>query len=299
MSILHESDIFLLFPEIFLSTASLCLLMYGATLIAFSENDVPLDKYSADIYPTIKKNASLAFFQKEKNESGKKRPLMMTNVIWLSILSIILTGFLLLNNPINIAYIFFHSLLIDDFTSFCKFLVLFGSSVSFLMSIRYFKVENINAFEYAILMLLATTSMLLMISSYDLLSFYLTIELQSLCFYVLAASKRQSEFSTEAGLKYFFLGAFSSGILLFGSSMIYGFTGSTHFGDIAQLFTGYTYDTVFFKKTTTTDHGMLVGVLFLSIGFLFKLSAAPFHMWAPDVYEGSPTPITAFFFYCT
>ena len=161
-----------------------------------------------------------------------------------------------------------------------------------------------------------------MISSYDFISFYLTIEFQSLCFYVLAASKRNSEFSTEAGLKYFILGAFSSGILLFGFSIIYGFTGMTNFGELSLLFTGLgdnlmnqsvmtgeqvstlsigsalPFDGVEMSNehaNTISSNGILLGILFVAVGFLFKLTAAPFHMWAPDVYEGSPTAITAFF----
>jgi proton-translocating NADH-quinone oxidoreductase chain N len=255
MSLLHENDFLLLFPELFLCTAATCLLVYGVVTSTASH-------------------------------------LMLPNVSWLSALCVVLTCVLLWNNPVDSALLFFHSLLIDDLTLFCKSLILGGSLISFLMSIPYFQGEKINGFEYAILMLLSTCSMLLLTSSYDLLSLYLAIELQSLCFYVLAAAKRQSEFSTEAGLKYFLLGAFSSGILLFGSSMIYGFTGSTNFGHLAHLFTGFggEYASVF-----SANNGMIVGVVFLAVGFLFKLSAAPFHMWAPDVYEGAPTAVTAYF----
>jgi proton-translocating NADH-quinone oxidoreductase chain N len=214
---------------------------------------------------------------------------MLPTITWLSALCVALCAVLLWNSPVPEALLFFHSLLLDDLTTFCKWVILFGSLLSFTMSVKYFQAEQINGFEYAILMLLSTCSMLLMVSSYDLLALYLTIELQSLCFYVLAASKRHSEFSTEAGLKYFLLGAFSSGILLFGTSLIYGFTGSTNFGHIALLFTGFGTD------AHMASNGVLVGVLFLAVGFLFKLSAAPFHMWAPDVYEGAPTAVTAFF----
>jgi proton-translocating NADH-quinone oxidoreductase chain N len=157
--------------------------------------------------------------------------------------------------------------------------------------------------------------MLFMISSYDFISMYLTVELQSLCFYVLAASKRNSEFSTEAGLKYFILGAFSSGILLFGCSMIYGFTGITNFGELAKVLTGsqdvilnifstsgassaavlLSENSTDFYLWSGQSSGIIIGIIFIAVGFLFKLTAAPFHMWAPDVYEGSPTSITAFF----
>jgi proton-translocating NADH-quinone oxidoreductase chain N len=195
---------------------------------------------------------------------------------------------------------FFKILLISS--SFCAILLSFDISHQKEKShLKYLgetsevlsgKTSPLHAFEYMILLLLSTGSMLFMISSYDFLSFYLTIELQSLCFYVLAASKRNSEFSTEAGLKYFLLGAFSSGILLFGCSMIYGFTGLTNFGDLAKLFTGSQEGLTSLSGQST---GVLIGIVFLAVGFLFKFTAAPFHMWAPDVYEGSPTPLTAFF----
>jgi proton-translocating NADH-quinone oxidoreductase chain N len=121
---------------------------------------------------------------------------------------------------------------------------------------------------------------------------YLAVELQSLCFYVLAASKRNSEFSTEAGLKYFLLGAFSSGLLLFGCSLIYGFTGVTNFSELAKIFTGGTGEILY---TTSSLPACELGMVFLLVGFLFKITAVPFHMWSPDVYEGAPTWITAFF----
>lgn len=135
-------------------------------------------------------------------------------------------------------------------------------------------------------MLFSTCSMLFLISSYDLIAMYLAIELQGLSFYILASSKRNSEFSTEAGLKYFILGAFSSGILLFGCSLIYGFTGLTSFSGLAKFFVGL---------SLANSNEFLLGILFLATGFLFKLTAVPFHMWVPDVYEGSPTAVTSYF----
>jgi proton-translocating NADH-quinone oxidoreductase chain N len=168
------------------------------------------------------------------------------------------------------------------------------------MSLQYFQQETVNTFESIVLILLSTCSMLFMISAYDLIAIYLAIELQSLCFYVIAASKRTSEFSTEAGLKYFLLGAFSSGILLFGCSMIYGFTGVTNLEELAKLFTGFGLYTSLEGSLTlasvgTQSSGVFMGILFVAVGFLFKITAVPFHMWAPDVYEGSPTYVTAFF----
>jgi proton-translocating NADH-quinone oxidoreductase chain N len=156
-------------------------------------------------------------------------------------------------------------------------------------SFNYLKVERLNAFEYFILLLIAIVGMMLIVSSYDLISMYLAIEMQSLSLYVLAAFKKNSAFSTEAGLKYFILGAFSSGLILFGSSMVYGFTGSTNFEDIARLCTG-TYSSM-----DAVGSGILVGLAFIASGLLFKLAAAPFHMWSPDVYEGAPTIVSMFF----
>jgi len=241
-------DFVLLFPELFLSTASLVLLVYGVV-------------YSTSSWFTY--------------------PLLAPNVGWLSVLCVVCALVLHCNAPATHAVLMYNSLVIDECTFFLKTLILGGAACAFVVSFDYFVRERMNAFEYAVLMLLSTCSMLLLCSSYDLISMYLSIELQSLCFYVLAASKRDSEFSTEAGLKYFILGAFSSGILLFGSSMMYGFTGTTNFEHLSHL--------------ANTSNGVLIGMLFLAVGFLFKLTAAPFHMWAPDVYEGAPTAITAFF----
>lgn len=134
--------------------------------------------------------------------------------------------------------------------------------------------------------------MLFLVSSSDFISMYLAVELQSLCFYVIAAIKRNSEFSTEAGLKYFLLGAFSSGLLLFGCSLIYGFTGVTNFSELAKIFTGGTEGILL---STSSLPACELGMVFLLVGFLFKIAAAPFHMWSPDVYEGAPTSVTAFF----
>ena len=278
-SILFENDCLALFPELYLIVSTLFLLMYGV-MVSTSE------KYN--------------------------HPLLMQNIGGLGLWSLGGTLLLILWNPVHQSILFYNTLILDEMTSFFKILLISSSFCAILLSfdlshqkeqshLKYLgetsevlssKTSPVHAFEYMILLLLSTGSMLFMISSYDFLSFYLTIELQSLCFYVLAASKRNSEFSTEAGLKYFLLGAFSSGILLFGCSMIYGFTGLTNFGDLAKIFTGSQEG---FTSLSGQSTGVLIGIVFLAVGFLFKFTAAPFHMWAPDVYEGSPTPLTAFF----
>ena len=177
----------------------------------------------------------------------------------------------------------------DGYGDFMKVLVLVGSATAMVMSLRYFEHEGVVRFEYPILMLFATLGMLMMISANDLISLYLGLELQSLSLYVIAAIRRDSLRSTEAGLKYFVLGALSSGMLLYGASLIYGFTGTTSFETLADVF----------AESAAAGHGpplgVIIGLVFLLAGLAFKISAVPFHMWTPDVYEGAPTPITAFF----
>nr|YP_009660506.1 NADH dehydrogenase subunit 2 [Corallina chilensis]QCS25454.1 NADH dehydrogenase subunit 2 [Corallina chilensis] len=180
--------------------------------------------------------------------------------------------------------------LTSDFFVLCSKLIIVGASVVWTyFSIIYVINEKINSFEYWILILLAVLALLCILQTYDLLTLYLLIEFQSLSFYVLASFKRSSEFSTEAGLKYFVLGAFASAFLLFGSSLLYGFTGLTNFNDFHIFFTG------FLTESTPLISGTLLGLIFVLAALFFKLSVSPFHMWAPDVYEGSPTSTTAFF----
>ena len=173
----------------------------------------------------------------------------------------------------------------DSFTSFAKVMVLIASGAGLIMSQGYIKEEGMDRFEYPVLFVLATLGMMMMISANDLIALYMGIELQSLALYVVAAFKRDSLRSTEAGLKYFVLGALSSGMLLYGCSLIYGFTGSTGFDAIALAL----------KGADNASVGLIVGIVFLCAGLAFKVSAVPFHMWTPDVYEGAPTPVTAFF----
>lgn len=174
--------------------------------------------------------------------------------------------------------------IMDDFAWFMKLMVLGGSALALVLSVNFMRRENIMNFEFPILVLTATLGMMLMISANDLIALYMGLELQSLSLYVLAAINRTSVRSTEAGLKYFVLGALSSGMLLYGASLIYGFTGHTDFAGIAEAMAG-----------TERSLGLIFGLVFLMAGIAFKISAVPFHMWTPDVYEGSPTPVTAFF----
>lgn len=205
----------------------------------------------------------------------------------LLILMFVLMGLLLNNNSSNF-YSFDYLLVHNNFTLFILNVVLISIIVCIYISYNYIKIEKITQYEYSLLLGLAVLGMFTIVNSNDLITFYLGIELQSLSFYILAAFKIHNNFSTEAGLKYFILGAFSSGLLLFGCSLIYGFTGTTNFYDLYLLFINKELPEDMFK-------GILLGSTFLTIGFLFKVGAAPFHMWVPDVYEGVPTSLTAVF----
>lgn len=172
----------------------------------------------------------------------------------------------------------------DAFARFAKVVILLGGAAVLVMSQEYMSRRGLLRFEYPVLVVLATVGMMVMVSAADLMTLYMGLELQSLSLYVVAALRRDSAKSTEAGMKYFVLGALSSGLLLYGSSLVYGFAGTTQFAGIIQA--------------ATDGHaslGLLFGLVFVLSGLAFKISAVPFHMWTPDVYEGSPTPVTAFF----
>ena len=203
-------------------------------------------------------------------------------VYLLTILSLIFAIALVLNQPNEIVKVFNESYIIDRLSIFMKVLTLLFCFFVLLSSKDYIKNNNIDKIEYPIIILASTLGMILMISSYDLIIFYLGLELQSLGLYILASFKRDDERSTEAGLKYFVLSALASGLLLYGCSLIYGFTGSTNFEIISA-------------NLDEANTGAVFGIVFIIVGLAFKVSAVPFHMWTPDVYEGSPTSVTSFF----
>jgi NADH-quinone oxidoreductase subunit N len=174
------------------------------------------------------------------------------------------------------------SFIVDDFARFLKILALIGSVATLVLSAEFLSDPSRRIFEYSILVVLSTLGMMVLISAGDLIMLYLGLELMSLALYVVAASNRDNAKSTEAGLKYFVLGALSSGMLLYGASLVYGFTGTVSFAGIAAA-------------AKTGNVGLVFGLVFLLAGLCFKISAVPFHMWTPDVYEGAPTPVTAFF----
>ena len=200
----------------------------------------------------------------------------------LTILSLIFAIILVINQPSEVNIIFNQSYIIDKLSIFMKVLTLLFCMFVLLLSKDYIKSNGIDKIEYPILILSATLGMILMISSYDLILFYLGLELQSLSLYILASFMRENERSTEAGLKYFVLSALASGLLLYGCSLIYGFTGSTNF-EIISI------------NLTESNTGAIFGIVFVIVALAFKISAVPFHMWTPDVYEGSPTSVTSFF----
>ena len=239
-------DLFHIFPELFIAGMAMALLMYGA--------------YAG--------------------ESSVRA------VSWASVATLILAGAFLSLGPEARTTVFGSQFVIDEFARFMKWLVLLCSALAVVMSLRYNVRAGMARFEFPVLILFATLGMLMMISANDLIALYVGLELQSLSLYVIAAFRRDSVRSSEAGLKYFVLGALSSGMLLYGCSLVYGFTGTTGFDALAA--------------TLKDAHGgpgigLVVGLVFVLAGLAFKVSAVPFHMWTPDVYEGAPTPVTAFF----
>jgi len=193
--------------------------------------------------------------------------------------------------------LFRSNLIYDDFSMKVSFLLVLSTIICLIISITYLAKEKINLFEYVIFTLLSCLGGCWLVASYDFFTMYLTIELLSLPLYGLASIKSRSLLSTEAGLKYFILGAFSSGVFLFGVSLIYLATGSLSFSEIGQLFAGVNVNMFLSGDTHSLSYiaAFLIGMLLVMIGLMFKLTAVPFHMWAPDVYEGAPTPVTAYF----
>ena len=232
----------LIFPELFLISSTMILLMIGV----FSKNSFNL-------------------------------------IFKLSTVTLLIALVILFNHPVDTsAKLFNNSFIVDYLALFMKALTLVFCIFVMISSFDYIKSIKINKIEYPILILSSVIGMMIMISSYDLILFYMGLELQSLSLYVLASFNRDNQRSTEAGLKYFILSALSSGLLLYGCSLIYGFSNSTNFNLISQ-------------HLNQPNTSSIFGIVFVLVGLAFKVSAVPFHMWAPDVYEGSPTSVTSFF----
>lgn len=213
--------------------------------------------------------------------SGQRSYTLVTSV---AVLVLALSLILLIIFP-HYGRAFDNGLIMDGFARFMKVLTLLGAAIALIMSAGFAKANEFDKFEFPVLALLATVGMMLMISAGNMLSLYLGLELQSLALYVMAAFNRENIRSSEAGLKYFVLGSLSSGMLLYGISLIYGYTGHIGFKEIA----------IYFSSVESLPLGVIFGVVFVLAGLAFKISAVPFHMWTPDVYEGAPTPVTAFF----
>ena len=237
------TNLALVFPEIFLSLSIMFLLILGV----------------------FKKNSSK----------------LIQNI---SLIVLLVTSVITLNETLGIqeTLLFNSSVVIDYLSSFMKIVTLLAAFLVLVISSNYLKTLKIFKIEYPILILSSVLGMMIMISSNDLIVFYMGLELQSLALYVLATFNRDQLKSSEAGLKYFVLSALSSGLLLYGCSLIYGFTGSTNFNIIAN-------------QLNSNEYAITFGIVFILVGLAFKISAVPFHMWAPDVYEGSPTSVTLFF----
>ncbi len=202
----------------------------------------------------------------------------------ISLIVLLVTSVIILNETLYVEekFLFNQSVIIDYLSSLMKIITLLSAFLVLIISSNYLKIFKIFKIEYPILILSSVLGMMIMISSNDLMVFYMGLELQSLALYVLATFNRDQIKSSEAGLKYFVLSALSSGLLLYGCSLIYGFTGSTNFNQIAN-------------QLNSNEYAITFGIVFILVGLAFKISAVPFHMWAPDVYEGSPTSVTLFF----
>jgi NADH-quinone oxidoreductase subunit N len=237
-----------LFPELILAIGAMVLLMIGA-------------------------------FRPERDNTAEA-------IGWLAVLVLVMAGWLIVQQPEGAHSLFDGAFVVDGFARFMKVLTLIASATALILSFDYMRQARTLKFEYPVLVLLATAGMLMMISANDLIALYLGLELQSLALYVMAAIRRDDLRSSEAGLKYFVLGALSSGMLLYGASLVYGFTGSTSFPAIAAAAS---------QAGAGQNLGLIIGLVFLLVGIAFKISAVPFHMWTPDVYEGAPTPVAAFF----
>ncbi len=209
----------------------------------------------------------------------------LKGLTWVCVLILGLAGATLLDDPAARQYAFDGLYVADGYSAFLKVLILAAAAASMLLALPYLSAAKTGRFEYPVLLMLATLGMCMMVSANDMLSLYVGLELTSLASYVLAAFHRGESRSSEAGLKYFVLGALASGILLYGITLVYGFAGSTGFDTVHAVL----------GSQQTRSLGILVGLVFILSGLAFKISAVPFHMWTPDVYEGAPTPVAAFF----
>lgn len=214
-----------------------------------------------------------------------RAPKASVTLVLVTVLVFALTGFLIVDGGILSQSIFSGMFVSNAFTASVKLLILAASILAMLLATDWLSAGEGRPFEYAVLVLFSTLGMMLMVSAGNLLALYMALEMMSLSLYVLASFDRDDKKSAEAGLKYFVLGSLASGMILFGASLVYGFAGTIDFATLGKLF----------AQNADVSRAVIVGLILIMVGFCFKISAAPFHMWAPDVYEGAPTPVTAFF----
>nr|AOC61539.1 NADH dehydrogenase subunit 2 [Gloeotilopsis planctonica] len=341
---MSPADLLLILPEIFQLILINILLLYALFFSGLGQKcQTSEESFFLQNSITQNKEANFSTQGKYIRLAYLSTPLQIVEPLsWLVVLSLGFSFILLLNNPSSLesAVCLTNSYICDTYASFFKALVCVSSAAAIALSIPALKSSNVGSgrsnYEFILVIYLSIMGMLCLISSYNFLTFYLSIELQSLSFYLLACSRAKSEFSAEAGLKYFILGAFSSAFLLFGMSLVYGSTGSIYFDDVAALlefsnnakatgginidltqkledlskmghsienwnpsglsgFSQNLLSAVSFENYSASKIGLIIGLVCICISLLFKLAAVPFHMWAPDVYEGSPMSITAFF----
>lgn len=226
----------------------------------------------------------LAFFASELLLWGAISKKDRTEPIrWIGVIVLLAFAFMGVFTGFPSGTAFTGALIIDNFSHYAKFIIGLVAAAALIFSKPYLKSEGLDKYEYTVLLLYAVLGMSIMVSANNLLTVYIGVEMQALALYVFAAFNRDSLRASEAGLKYFVLGALSSGLLLYGLSMVYGFTGSLDFGRIGEVL------------EAGASPGLIAGMVFMLCGLGFKISAAPFHMWTPDVYEGAPTPVTGFF----
>lgn len=253
MPIAEVPNLMPVLPELFMVVIAMTLLMYGV-------------------------------FQKQTAEGADVRTAKVSNLG--AVVALIIAIGLIVSNAGETVFTFENMFVSDPYANFFKVLALISSGLALYMSHGYMERQGCARFEYSVLVLLATVGMMMMISANNLISLYMGLEMQSLSLYVIASFQKDDARSTEAGLKYFVLGALASGMFLYGASMIYGFSGTTDFTAMGKLFAAEDFH---------VSTGLVVGIVFILAGLAFKVSAVPFHMWTPDVYEGAPTPVTAFF----
>jgi NADH-quinone oxidoreductase subunit N len=279
-----KGDLLLLLPEIFFVLTISLVIIYGS-IYGTHARQLP--------FALVQKNTSNENLYVVSDAETKQVPIIREAILWICIQILFVGGILAWNSIFPTGSVLYGALYHDTLTATIKGTVFFFGAFCLLASRGYLAFQKIHAFEYSLLVLLCSFALGLLVSSYDLISLYLSLELQSLGFYVLATFKRGSAFSTEAGLKYFMVGAFGSGLLLFGASLIYGSTGTTNFEDLGRLCLGL--GSMSSIMGDPQWYALMGGIIFLSAGLLFKLAAAPFHMWSPDVYEGAPTSSTMIF----